>query len=700
MATLEKIRKRAGVFVAVVIGLALVTFVLGDFMTSGGSMFTNDQYEIAEIAGNSIPAQRYDAKVEHLKEINKLFSGRAALDERMTESIREQAWQQIVKKNVLENEYEELGIVVSDKELENMVWGNNVHPYIKQFFGNPQTGEVDRAAIENFIVSMDQDPSGRSRIIWDYIEKEILTERAYTKYNNLIKKGLYVTDLEADANLIASAKKVDFSYIVKRYNSVADSTINISESDITNYYNNHTNDYKQSASRDVEYVVFPIEPSKDDFADAEKWITDVKSEFETTTDPMDFANANSDVKSPATDYTQDALPVLFKSMFDAEKGSVMGPVLDNKTYKIARLVDIKMIPDSAKARHILIQPLGQDAAAIASAKAKADSLLNAIKSGSDFATLAKEFSKDPGSAPDGGDLGWFKPGTMVKPFNDAVFEGNKNETVVVETNYGFHIINILNVSPKSKRVNIAVIERSVVPSQKTRQTIYAEASKFAGTNRTLETFKAAAAENNYNKRVANYLREGEKNISGLEKPRALVRWAYETELNTVSDIFEFGDNYVVAALSAIREDGIAPIEEVRTQIEYKVKQDKKAEMLITELDKYNNATSIQEIASAENTQVVDANDISFTTFSIPSAGIEPSVIATAVTSDNGVISAPIKGSNGVYIIQINNVKEGTKGDVTEEAKKLLRQLESREYYEAFAALKKVVGVVDKRAKFY
>lgn len=698
MATLEKIRNK-GVFLAVVIGLALLAFILSDFIGKGKGLFSSNEYEVAEIAGKSIPYQHYQGKVEYLTEINKMFSGKMSLDEQALESIKEQAWQQIVKNNILTDEYKELGIIVSTAEIADMVWGSNIHPFIRQTFANPKTGEVDPADVKRFIQSLDEDPSGQRRQYWTYLESELITERAFTKYNTLIKKGMFATDLEAKENFIASNKLVDFSFVVKRYNTVVDSTITVSEKEINTYYNNNSDNYKQSASRDIEYVIFPINPSQEDNEMAEKWINNIKQDFIDSKESMEFANINSDVPNPNINYSKEALPLTLKDlMFDAEQGFVYGPYFENSSYKLAKLVDVKNLSDSVKVRHILIAPQSADKTI---AQAKADSILNAIKGGANFAEMAKKFSKDPASAPDGGDLGWFKDGVMPLELSEASFIGKKGDITLVEANYGFHVIEILDQSPKSRKVNIAVIERKVIASTKTRQTVYAEASKFAGTNTTIEAFNTVAAEKNYTKRVANNINESEKRISGLENPRDMIRWAYKAELNNVSEVYEFGDNYVVAALDNIKEEGPAPLSTVKDQIEFKVRQDKKAEKLIEDAKAYANAKSIEEIASKENTQVIEATDIAFNAYALPSAGIEPAIIATALNTAKGTISAPVKGNNGVYIIQVNNIKEVTvPTELSGEARNILQMLESRENYEAFAALKKAAKIVDKRGKFY
>ncbi|MDD3891842.1 MAG: SurA N-terminal domain-containing protein, partial [Bacteroidales bacterium] len=166
MATLEKLRNRAGTLVAVVIGLALLAFILGDLFGSGGSLFTRNQFEIAEIDGNSIPYQNYQERVDYLTELNKASRRQSALDEQTMESIREEVWNGMVQEHVLGDKYKSLGIAISTDELFDLVQGRNIHPIIRQEFGDRQTGEVDPTLVVQFLKNMEADPSGLQKQIW------------------------------------------------------------------------------------------------------------------------------------------------------------------------------------------------------------------------------------------------------------------------------------------------------------------------------------------------------------------------------------------------------------------------------------------------------------------------------------------------------------------------------------------------------
>jgi peptidyl-prolyl cis-trans isomerase D len=702
MATLEKLRNRAGTLVAVVIGLALLAFILGDLFGSGGSLFTKNQFEIAEISGKSIPYQHYQERIDHITELNKASRRQTSLDEQTTENIREEVWNELVQEYALGSKYKNLGITVSSEELFDMVQGRKLHPIIRQEFGNPQTGLVDPAIVVQFLKSLDADPSGLQRSIWLYLENLIIRDRLFSKYNNLVTKGMFVTDFHAARSIEERNKRVDFNFVVARYSTIDDSLVAVTSSDLKAYYKKHSHEFEQKASRDVEYVVFSILPSQDDFIMAEEWINRIKDDFINASDAVQFTNLNSDTPYRNQFLNQGQLPTeeLNEWAFAAKQGEVYGPTFDGDSYLLARLVDLAFLADSVKARHILISPQGQDQVQYDAAKTKADSLLKVVKSSKNFAALAVQYSNDPGSATQGGDLGWFPEGAMVQPFNDACFNGNKGDIVLVETQFGFHIIEIQDKSKPSKKVKVALLERTVVPSTRTYQKIYQEASEFAGLNNSYEKFEKAVLEKKLSKRIASNLNESDRRVAGLENPREMVRWAYKSKLHAVSPVFEFGDNFIVATLTRVREDGIASLEQVEEEVKANVIRDKKAEML---MKKFNDAMSttknLDDLAANLSVSIQNASRTSFSSFSLPVVGFEPSVIATAVYSEEGVLTGPIKGNSGVYALTVNavNIEEG---DQLAERNRLLNLYESRTLREVYEAIKGDARIKDNRTKFF
>ncbi|MDE7374807.1 MAG: peptidylprolyl isomerase, partial [Odoribacter sp.] len=508
------------------------------------------------------------------------------------------------------------------------------------------------------------------------------------------------------ANAQAMASKSDISYIVKNYSTIEDSTIQVSNREIKEYYKEHQNRFEQPEARRIVYVNFDIDASGEDFAETEKVVKDFIEEFATANDPLEFVNLTSDKKADRTYYkkaeiTNDSLAnFLFKN-----KNGVFGPYLDNNAYKISRVASSRMLPDSLRARHILIAPQNND---YARAKAVADSLANLLKKGANFEALAKKHSTDQNSAVNGGDLGWFNQNTMVQPFSDTVFFSKKNDIKVVVTQFGAHVVQVTNMAKPVEKIQIATVEKEVIPSNKTINKIYNDARSFAMNINTLNDFNKKVEESGLTKRIAT-VGKNERTIAGIENAREMIRRIYmaeEPEVVTTSDgsiIFENGNKYTVAVLTEIDEEGIAPINKVASEIKNILIQKKKAEQLSKELaSAQQGSESLLSIAQKTGTEVKEAADINFTSFQIPGAGIEPKVIATASVIEQGKISAPIAGNQGVYVIVVNNrtIDEVTPETIQQTKESLQQSNMYRTNYQAIQAIVKNGNVIDQRYKFY
>ncbi len=702
MATLEKIRNRAGLLVAIVIGLALLAFILGDFLNTGGMPMQGDQFEVAEINGESIHFREYDQKVQKLEKISNMYSQQQSMDEESLKRVRQQAWDQLTRERVLAELYEELGISVNADEVFDMVQGDNIHPFVRQLFADPETGRVNQAAIIQFLRNMDQDPSGRQKEYWLFMEQEMIRERKFTKYNNLISKGLYVPEKLAEQQARENARKVNFSFVMQRFTEIDDSLVEVSRRDIKNYYNGHKENFKQEEGRDVEYVAFRVTPSKADDQAAERWINEIAPEFEEVQDNKDFVNLNSDVPYQDKYLKEEEVPETIREfIWNAEPGDMYGPYYENKSYKLAKLDKIDYRPDSVRARHILIEA-GQNAQSAKQAVATADSLMEELKAGANFAQLARQYSADQASAAEGGDLGWFQTGQMVKPFNDTAFEAAVNELKKVQSQYGVHIMQVLERGKEVKKVKIAVLERIVTPSTETFQDYYTQASEFAGKHRNYDDFIEAIEEEGLTKRVANNLKRSDRSIAGFEEsPMELVRWAYGGDKNDVSGVMEIGDNYVVAALADVREEGYAEIERVKEDIITEVKKEKKAGKLKEKINEVlTNATDINQLAAELGTEVKTATNISFNSFSVPGAGIEPKLVAAATSLPENKVSKPIAGNNGVYVLEVTGIQKAGEIAVESQQMTLQRRYQSRARYEAYETIKELANIKDYRYKFY
>jgi peptidyl-prolyl cis-trans isomerase D len=704
MATLEKIRSKAGIAAAAVIGLALLGFILQDLFDSRKSLFRSSKNDIGKIAGDEIPLQRFQQTEAEMTENYKLLYNVPSLDDKMQDQVREQAWQQIINEEVMDKEFKKVGLTVSSDELAEMFIGPNPHPFIKQMFTNPQTGEFSRAAVSQFLKMTDDDQPitnedlAKKRQIRLYLEKELLNQRINVKYINLIAKGLSAPKFLAQNEATETDKKVDFNFIVQRYTSISDAAVKYTNSDLEKYYKEHKYLYEQTASRDIEYVSFDILPSDEDREAVEKDINKIKPDFVAATEVEDFVRPYNPYEDK--NYKQSDLPdSVGKFMFSAKVGEVYGPYFENGSYKLARLYKIVELPDSVKARHILLAV--KDPAQAENIKKMADSLKTVIEKGGNFEALAKQYSDDKGSAEKGGDLGWFKEGAMVKPFNDAAFESKKNEIKVIQTQFGYHILQVLDKSKDTKKVKVAFIELKLDPSKATYDKIYGAAMKFASENRTYQQFNASVTKQNLLKKPAYNIPENAKSIEGLDDARPIVKWAYSAKPNDVSEPITIGnDKYVVAALVNAREKGIAPLEQVKNQVELEVRKQKKAEMLVENINKAKaGVKTIQDLALKLNTPVETALGLNFNSFSIPNAGVEPKIIAIATNYAKDKLSRPFDGNNGVYVLYVTNIVNPPSTDYSEYLQRLDASYATKAY-ESTQALIKAANIEDNRSLFY
>ena len=688
------------------IGFALFAFIMTDLLSSGSSIFQKSKQEVAEINGESVSIKEFQARVSEMEEYAKMNSQNSSLDAEMINRLRDQAWNQMVNEMVMGEKYKELGINVSPAELLNMVTGSNVHPTIRQLFRNPQTGRFDQQQVIEFLRNKQQDP--RANFYWNFIEDQLINERLSSKYTTLFQKGFHVTSNWTQSEIEARSTQVDFDFLRMRRNTVSDEKVNVSEEEIQNYYESNKEQFKQEASRDIEYITFDVEPTEEDRQMTEQRIREMKDDFsDPEVDAKQFVRINSDIPFDAT-YKK---PNQFNNeirdfVTSSSPGEVYGPYYEDETYILTRLVDVAQIPDSAKARHILIRNNQQNSRQdpqqnSQQAENLADSLMTELNQGADFAELAREHSEDQGSAINGGDIGWFKQGQMVKPFNDAVFFGEVGDIVKVESDFGIHIIHIQDKSELITKYQVAHLGREVTYSSETYQNVYSEATKFAAQNNSVEQFNEAIEEENLTKRYGRNLNKNDRKVGSLDQPRELVKWAFEAEEEgAMSPVLEFGDQFVIAVLSDITEEGTLPLKEVRNRIERQLTEDQKETILVEQLQKEKGSgKTLQDIASTNNIQIQSASGITFDASQVPGAGVEPALVSLAVYSNPNEISEPIAGKNGVYLVQVtakNNV------EVNEEqvVRQLKRNLNSKVRAQLQRTIRDNAEIEDNRSNFY
>lgn len=706
MAALQTIRDRGGLLISIIIGLALAAFIIGDALSSGPSVFNSERNQVGEIAGESVSIMDYQNMVSQQEELIKSMNGLSALNEEQQTMLRNNIWQQLVMTKLMDAEYEEIGLCISSEELYDIMLGDNMSPAIRQLFADPTTGIVDKERARAIVSQILESPDQGQKAYWLNMEKEIGENRKLTKYHDLVGKALFITDEQAKEYAEGNASKADISYIVKNYNTIDDSTISISNREIQEYYKNNQARFQQEESRRITYVNFDIDPSGEDYAETQKAVAELVDEFAASNEPMEFVNLTSERKADLTYYKKSELAN--DSVADylfAHRDKVYGPYLENNAYKISRIGSVKMLPDSVRARHILIAPQNNN---YAQAKAVADSLANLLRKGGNFEQLARANSTDQNSAVNGGDLGWFNQRTMVQPFSDTVFFAKKNEIKVVVTQFGAHVVQVTDRAKPVEKVQVATIEKEITPSNKTTNKIYNDARHFASRIKNAEDFNKQVDEQGLTKRMAT-VNKNDKTIAGMDNARDMIRQIYLAEEPGVvkttdeSIIFTNGNKYTIAVLTQIDEEGTTPVQQVAATIKRILMQQKKAELLKKELaSMIDGSGSLLSVAQKAGVDVKEATEVSFNSFQIPGAGIEPKVIAVAASTEQGKLSMPIEGNQGVYVLMVNSrTHEEVTPEMVQEARENLTQMNTyRANYQAVQAIIKHGEVKDRRYKFY
>jgi peptidyl-prolyl cis-trans isomerase D len=504
-----------------------------------------------------------------------------------------------------------------------------------------------------------------------------------------------VEKLTTDNNAIAS-----MSYVNVPYSSIPDSSVKVTDEDISAYLNKHKEEYKQTENRTISYVLFDATSSARDSVETLNQVQALKDEFTTTTDIPAFMVRNntetnfyegyvlkSKMQMPNADTIRE-LPV----------GGVFGPYLDNSNYVLARMVDKRTLPDSVKVRHILINT--QSGLADSTAKARIDSIADAIKNGADFAQLALQYSDDPGSKEKGGEYDFSADqfGNLAKEFAEVAFYGSTGDKKVVKTSFGYHYIEVMNQKNFEPAYKVAYYSKAIAPSQETTNSASGKANQFAGESRSAKAFDANVTKYKYNKLLATDIKPIDKMIPGLGTNRQLVRWVYESEIGDVSEPYDMGDKFVVAMVTEINKEGTMSPSKARPQVEFVIRNKKKSETIIK---KIGAANTLEAVFTATGSTAQRADSISFASPVIPNVGQEPKVVGAVFNKEwLNKVTPPIAGNGGVFVVKPENVS-AKPGDMNIEQQRLgmTMQLKSMSGYRSLETLKKSAEIKDNRAKF-
>jgi peptidyl-prolyl cis-trans isomerase D len=717
MSILESIRSRTGLLVGLV-GLALAIFILESLLGSGSTLFGPNNTTVGTIAGDNIDYTQYSNKVNEQIAMVMQNNPNANVDDAMRTQINEIVWNQFISDKVVKPEYKKVGVSVSEDELYDLML---VHPHqmVLQQLTDKNTGRVhevvatpdgnlDLIKLNQWVNGMNPD----AERFWMNLETGIAESRLAEKYATLVKKGLYVTQAEAKEAYKAQTRTMNVGYVMKRYNSVSDSAVKVNDDDIQKYYNDHQYEFKSyETTRNIEYVAFDVVPSEQDMIDLEKDAQRVASEFKTKTAKEDsayIAQESEGGQVTISDLNKQTMIIRDSSVYTDPAGTVYGPYNEGAYFKIYKLEKIKSIADSARVRHILVglkNPRTNQDVPPQVAKRTADSLLTLIKEKQvTFDTLVKTVSDDLGSVDKGGDYGWFNESTgFVAEFKNAGLEGTVGNISIVPTQFGYHIIEVLDVSKtRHTAYTVAQIFKLIAPSSETTKEYYKLASDFGGQNNTPELFEKAIEKQKLTKRLAENVKENDKSLPGLEGAKDLVKWIYSANKGEVAQqVFEFKDKFVIAHLTSIREKGTLPLEEVREEVIVKARQAKKAAEFVKEFTaKAGTAVKLDDVASKMGIKIETSEKLNFAAFNVGTLGREDALIGTASAMKPGSVSKPVIGENGVFVVAVASIDEGEPATDYKQIKMQTEQmLSGRADYEVYNALREKAGIEDHRARF-
>ncbi len=713
MQIIQTIRDKGAAITVAIIALSLIGFLLMDRGQGKTSLFDTLNSSLGKVNGEAIEKGAFDKRFSYAFEMAKQQSQQTGQSPN-NEQVREQVWNQMVNESIFYAEAAKLGIDFTGKELSALLYSNEQGNPLMQdrSMVDQETGKLDPSKVASAIGVIKKAKGEQFDNINNQVIEPARLSSVSGKYFALLNSSAYYPAWMQEKDSAEAKNFANITYAYIPYGEISDSSneVKVSDAEITDYISKHKNQFKQEAGRMISYVTFSQSPSAADSAATKDQVAALKAGFETTDNVQAYLAksgtqipydsnyvAKSKIRSAAID-TIAKFPV----------GTVYGPYIDNGSYVLAKLLGVKSIADSAKARHILIptmdpqtqQPINSDSAA----KKLADSLLVVINKGGDFAALAKQFSTDQGSKDKGGFYDYFPYGQMMPEFNDFAFNKPAGTRGIVKTPYGYHVIEAMGTKGSSPAYKIAFLSKEIYATEGTFNKANQEATKLSAQKNSKE-FDAYIAKNGLQKiSWPTIVKENDYSIGQLQDARQLVRWAYEAKKGDVSEPFNINDEFVVATVDKIEEEGTQTATAARPMVEGVIRNRKKGDIIIKKLGA--NPTP-ETAAAAYNKQAQTAgadSSITFITPIIPNVGMEPKVIGASFNKAYQTKPSPaIAGGTGVFVVKVNSI--GVKAADTPEAaaQKISQRVAAAKQQIAagwFEGLKNQATIKDNRSKYF
>ena len=699
---LQKIQNQTGCLL-LVIGIAMLAFVLTDLVSSGSSIFSSNDNSVGEISNEPVSYDEYNQTYEALKAQLIQNNPGIAFDENMSKQYQQQAWNMIIESRLVEPEYEKLALTVSLAELEDLTIGDNTHPQIQQSFRNPETNQFDKQRLIRFLKEdINSNPEALQN--WNSFQQQFTASLIAQKYSQLIISSVYTTDLEAanygrDNNQTKNATVVSLPY-----SQYEDSTLSVSDSEILSYMKAHSSKFERDASRDIEYIRLNVIPSQEDSMDMIFQAKEIAQKFVETKDDSAFVSImNSETPFNKTFQRRGSfLASIEDEIFSANIGEVVGPAQENGIYSVYKVTGIGTDSiSSIRGSHILINVAGTDTA---QAEKSARELISQIKAGATtFEAEANKKNYDA-SRGNGGDLGWVTKDSRAYPSKliNRLFRSPKGQYFVVRSNKGVHIGKTTSQISR-KTVQVAVVDQKIFPSTKTDGEYYKMAGDFLTKANGHKSFEEVAEELGLTKRVANDIKESSLAIPGVSNPNSIAKWLFDDASNEgdISSIIDIDGNYYVARITNIKAKGLADINEERSEVENILLDQKKSEKLYARMSEaLKKSSNADELANELEISPVSIPAASFNNSSIPYIGRDLIISGTIFGLPVGGKSDIIKGERAVALVYLNNDNQYEATDAEDLKVQITDQVKQEMQQKSRKILIENGEVIDLRYRFY
>ena len=704
MATLQKIRDK-GTLLVIVVGVALVAFVLGDLLMSGTTFMERGQDRAFVVDGEVITTQEYADRVAAMEDFQRMLSGQM-LDENASAQIREQVYQQMVRERLIGNQAARLGLAVSRAELNDLVHGEVVSPILHQlpFFLDPQTGMLNRGALIEFLSLLNSpNISQEEQAFWMLIENMIVSQRLEEKYFNLLANAVLINDVEVREHFAMSQKNADIAFVVQNFFTIPDSEVEVTDREIREFYNRHRDNFRlETPLVRISYFVRDIMPSDEDFAAVEEEAVRAAEELATTNNIAMVVADFSETPFRDVFVNENLLtPAQVEFVRGASIGDIEGPVREGDLFQVFKLIDRVIAPDSVHLRMMGIPMMGfgQDSIVLNFV----DSIYTEIRGGRPFADVANSLNPQA----NGGDVGWAREIDLIGFGADVVrsiFSAPVGQLLRLSTPGQEIIVQVEERTRPITKHKLALINMPVIPSERTTNNVDNELNQFISQDDISTRFNELAAQSGYmimpNVTVSANdfgLNAGMMRIPGS---RQVITWAAnERRMGTVRR-FDLPNMRIVAQVNEIIPAGVAPLSEVQSAIRMRLTNERKAEHIISGLEAQH-LTSLDAFADAMNSRVDTVRFVNFNTRNISGVGNEPVLNAVAGFAPLNTIQGPMAGNMGVYVAKAIERTQGVaEFDLEMHRNIMFSENIQRLQMQTIDVLRNKLGVQDYRFRFW